>query len=26
VVWTRQPDGTWKLFRDIFNTNMPAPR
>lgn len=25
VVWRRQPDGSWKLFRDIFNTNMPAP-
>lgn len=25
VVWRRQPNGSWKLFRDIFNTSMPAP-
>lgn len=23
VVWRRQPDGTWKLYRDMFNTSMP---
>ena len=23
VVWKRQPDGTWKLYRDMFNTSMP---
>jgi uncharacterized protein (TIGR02246 family) len=21
----RQPDGNWKLYRDIFNSNVPAP-
>jgi len=25
VVWKRQKDGTWKLFRDIWN-GMPAPK
>jgi uncharacterized protein (TIGR02246 family) len=24
VLWRRQPDGTWKLYRDMFNTSMPA--
>jgi uncharacterized protein (TIGR02246 family) len=24
VVWKRQPDGTWKIYRDMFNTSMPA--
>lgn len=24
VVWKKQPDGTWKLHRDMFNTSMPA--
>jgi ketosteroid isomerase-like protein len=24
VLWKRQPDGTWKLYRDMFNTSMPA--
>jgi uncharacterized protein (TIGR02246 family) len=24
VVWRRQADGTWKLYRDAFNTSMPA--
>jgi uncharacterized protein (TIGR02246 family) len=23
VVWKRQPDGSWKLYRDMFNTSMP---
>jgi ketosteroid isomerase-like protein len=23
VLWRRQPDGTWKLYRDAFNTSMP---
>jgi uncharacterized protein (TIGR02246 family) len=23
VIWKRQPDGTWKLYRDMFNTSMP---
>ncbi|HUF27455.1 MAG TPA: DUF4440 domain-containing protein [Gemmatimonadaceae bacterium] len=26
VVWKRQPDGSWKLHRDIFNSSMPAPQ
>lgn len=25
VVWKKQADGSWKLYRDIFNTSMPAP-
>lgn len=24
VVW-RNENGSWKIFRDIFNTNLPAP-
>jgi uncharacterized protein (TIGR02246 family) len=24
VVWKKE-DGTWKLYRDIWNTSMPAP-
>jgi uncharacterized protein (TIGR02246 family) len=24
VVWKRQGDGTWKLYRDAFNTSMPT--
>jgi ketosteroid isomerase-like protein len=24
VLWRRQADGTWKLYRDMFNTSMPA--
>lgn len=23
VVWKRQPDGSWRIHRDIFNTNVP---
>ena len=23
VIWRRQADGTWKLYRDMFNTSMP---
>jgi uncharacterized protein (TIGR02246 family) len=23
VVWKRQADGSWKLYRDMFNTSMP---
>ena len=25
VVWRRQPDGSWKLGIDIFNSDSPAP-
>jgi uncharacterized protein (TIGR02246 family) len=24
VLWKRQADGTWKLYRDAFNTSMPS--
>lgn len=24
VVWERQPDGSWKAIRDIFNSDLPA--
>ncbi|HEV8363805.1 MAG TPA: SgcJ/EcaC family oxidoreductase [Gemmatimonadaceae bacterium] len=24
VVWERQPDGSWKITRDIFNSDLPA--
>jgi len=24
-VWKRQTDGSWKLHRDIWNSNMPIP-
>ncbi len=23
VIWKRQADGTWRLYRDMFNTSMP---
>jgi uncharacterized protein (TIGR02246 family) len=23
VLWKRQRDGSWKLYRDVFNTSMP---
>ena len=23
VLWRREPDGTWMLYRDMFNTSMP---
>lgn len=26
VVWKQQPDGSWKLHRDIWNTDMPMPQ
>ena len=25
VVWKKQADGSWKLWRDIFNSDTPAP-
>jgi uncharacterized protein (TIGR02246 family) len=25
TILRRQPDGTWKLYRDIFNSNVPPP-
>jgi len=24
-VWRRQPDATWKISRDIFNSDLPVP-
>ena len=24
-IWTRQPDGSWLIADDIFNSNLPAP-
>jgi uncharacterized protein (TIGR02246 family) len=26
TVWKRQPDGTWKIVRDINNSDLPAPK
>ena len=25
VVWRRQADGAWKIHRDMFSSNLPAP-
>jgi ketosteroid isomerase-like protein len=25
TVWQKQSDGSWKVVRDIFNTDLPAP-
>ncbi len=25
-VWKKQADGSWKIHRDIWNSNMPIPR
>lgn len=25
TVWKKQADGSWKVVRDIFNSDMPAP-
>jgi ketosteroid isomerase-like protein len=24
-IWRKQSDGTWKLVRDIFNSDLPLP-
>jgi ketosteroid isomerase-like protein len=24
-VWARQPDGSWLIADDIFNSNLPVP-
>lgn len=24
-VWTREPDGSWVIADDVFNSNLPAP-
>jgi ketosteroid isomerase-like protein len=24
-IWRKQRDGSWKLFRDIFNSDLPLP-
>ena len=24
-IWRRQPDGSWKIYREIWNTNQPMP-
>jgi ketosteroid isomerase-like protein len=26
TIWRKQPDGSWKFYRDIWNTNAPLPR
>jgi uncharacterized protein (TIGR02246 family) len=26
TIFARQPDGSWKIHRDIFNSNAPPPR
>ena len=26
TILTRQADGSWKIYRDIFNSNVPAVR
>jgi ketosteroid isomerase-like protein len=26
MVWKREPDGSFKIYRDIFNSDRPAPR
>jgi ketosteroid isomerase-like protein len=25
TILARQPDGSWKIWRDIFNSNQPPP-
>ena len=25
TIWRKQPDGTWKISLDMFNTSMPSP-
>lgn len=24
-LWRKQPDGSWKIIVDMFNTDLPAP-
>lgn len=26
TIFLRQPDGSWRIYRDIFNSNVPPPR
>jgi uncharacterized protein (TIGR02246 family) len=26
LVWKKQPDGGWKVLREIYNTDLPAPK
>jgi uncharacterized protein (TIGR02246 family) len=26
MVWKREPDGLWRIFRDMFNTSLAPPR
>jgi uncharacterized protein (TIGR02246 family) len=26
VVWKKQADGSWKLFREIYNSDLPVPK
>lgn len=26
TLWEKQPEGTWKVAADIFNTNLPPPQ
>jgi len=26
TIWRKQPDGSWKMFREIWNSDLPAPK